>query len=75
MSYTLQVPFWKELGQLYQKQIIVPIRVDEMHQLLVPKPNGTICQCKDLARLNQALIRPVHGGPTVNDMFPMITSA
>ena len=37
--------------------------------VLVPKANGIVRFCLDLARLNQALIRPVHRGPTPNDIF------
>ena len=37
--------------------------------IFVPKPNGKVRLCLDPVRLNQALIRPVHRGPTLNDIF------
>ena len=36
------------------------------------KPNGKARLCLELVRLNQALIRPVHRGPTLNDIFPKL---
>ena len=49
------------------------------HQLknsfvLVTKQNDIVCLCLDLARLCQALIRPVHKGPTVNDILPKLAN-
>ena len=38
--------------------------------IIVPKPNDTILLCLDPAKLNQALIRPIHRGPTLNDILP-----
>ena len=37
--------------------------------MLVPILNGTIQVCLNLTRLNKALIRQVHRGPTVSDIF------
>ena len=37
--------------------------------VLVPKANGKIQLSLDLARLNRALIRPVHTSPRVNDIL------
>ena len=37
---------------------------------LVPKANGKVRLCLDPVRLNQALIRPIHRGPTLNDILP-----
>ena len=42
--------------------------------ILVPKPNCSVHLCLDAARLNQALIRPVHRDPTDNDIFPRLTN-
>ena len=42
--------------------------------VLVPKVNGKVRLCLDLARLNQVLIRPVHRGPTLNDIFPKLNN-
>ena len=30
--------------------------------------------CPDLAWLNQALIRPIHRGPTLNDILPKLNN-
>ena len=37
--------------------------------VLVPKANGKVWMCLDLARLNKALIRPVHRDPTLKDIL------
>ena len=42
--------------------------------VLVPKVNGKVRLCLDLVRLNQALIRPVHGGPMLNDILPRLNN-
>ena len=42
----------------------------DMRFLLVPKSNGKVRPCLDPERLSEALIRPFHRGPTVNDIFP-----
>ena len=42
---------------------------------LVPKSNGRVRLCLDPARLNQALIRPVHKRPTLNDILPKLNNA
>ena len=43
--------------------------------ILVLKQNGKIGLCLDPVRLNEALIRPVHRGPTLNDIFPKPNNA
>ena len=43
--------------------------------ILVPKPSGKVRLCLDPMRLNQELIRPVHRGPLLNDMFPKVNNA
>ena len=43
--------------------------------VLVPKSNGKIRLCLDPARLNQALIRLVHRGPTHNDILLKLNNA
>ena len=43
--------------------------------VIVPKPNGTAWLCLHHARLNQALIMPMHRGPTLNDRLPKLTNA
>ena len=37
--------------------------------VLVPKANSKVQLCLDPAWLNQALIRPIHRGPTSNDIL------
>ena len=37
--------------------------------VLIPKANGKVRLCLDPAQLNQALIRPIHRGPTCNDIL------
>ena len=59
--------------------IINPLEVDEMAEwcnifVLVPKANGKVRLCLDLARLNQALIRPIDRGPTLNDILPKLNN-
>ena len=41
---------------------------------LVPKANGKVRLCLDQVRLNQALIRPVHRGPMLNDTLPRLNN-
>ena len=38
--------------------------------VLVPKANGKVRLYLDPVQLNQALIRPIHRGPTSNDILP-----
>ena len=42
--------------------------------VLVPNANGKVRLCLDPAHLNQALIRPVHRGPTLNDILPNLNN-
>ena len=56
-----------------------PLGVDETAEwcnsfVLVPKANGKVRLCLDPARLNQALIRPIHRGPTLNDILPRLNN-
>ena len=75
--YVLQKPFKGELEYLQRLDIITPLGVDEWMKwcnsfVLVPKANGKVRLCLDLARLNQALIRPIRRGPTLNDILPKL---
>ena len=59
--------------------IFTPLGVDETVEwcnsfVLVPKANSKVRLCLDLVRLNQALIRPIHRGPTLNDILPMLNN-
>ena len=70
----------KECVQPYQQPTIVRLGVDETLDMcntfiLLPKPNGSVYLCLDPARPNQAFITPMHGGPTINDIFPRLTNA
>ena len=59
--------------------IITPLRVDKIGEwccsfVLVPKTNGKVRLCLDLVRLNQASIRTIHRGPTLNDILPKLNN-
>ena len=77
--YALQEPF-KIAGKATRTQIFTPLKVDETVEwcnnfVIVPKPNVTICLCTDSVWLNQALIRQVHSGPTINGILYKLTNA
>ena len=79
VAYALQKPFKYELDQLQKLDIITPLGIDETAEwcnrfVLVPKANGKVRLCLDPVRLNQALIRPVHRGPTLNDILPRVNN-
>ena len=78
-AYVLQKPFKEELQQLQELDIIVPLGVDETAEwcnsfVLVPKANGKVWLCLDPVQLNQALIRPIHRGPMLNDILPKLNN-
>ena len=59
--------------------IITSLGLDEMAEwcnsfVLVPKVNSKVRLCIDLARLNQALIRPIPRGPALNDILPRLNN-
>ena len=61
------------------QQIIVPLGVDESLDgwnsfILVAKANVKVQLCLGPARLNKVLIRPVHRGPTLNDILPRLAA-
>ena len=64
--------FKDELDWLQKLNIITPLGVDETAEsyysfVLVPKANGKVRLCLDPVTVKpSALIRPVHGGPTLN---------
>ena len=75
LACALQKPFKKELERIQKQDIIAPLGVDETSKwcnkfVLVPKANGKVKLSLDPAHLNQALIRPIHRGPTLNDILP-----
>ena len=64
---------------LQKLEIITPLGINETAEwcnsfVLVPKANGKVRLCLDPVRLKQALIRPVHKGPTLNDILPRINN-
>ena len=74
MAYALQKLFKEELKQLQEQDITAPLGEDMMAEwcnsfVVVPKANGKVWLCLDPVRLNQALIRPIHRGPTLNDIL------
>ena len=63
--------------RLQEQQLLAPLGVDEIAErcntiVKVHKPNDTVCLCLDLMRLNQALIRPVHRGPTISVILQFV---
>ena len=77
MAYALQQPFKEELDRLQKKQIIVPLDVDKASEwcdsfIMVPNVNGKVQLWQDPVRLNKVLIRPVHWGTTLNDIWPRL---
>ena len=59
--------------------IITPLGVVEIMEwgnsfVLVPEANGRVRLCLDPARLNQALLRHVHRGPTLIDILPRLNN-
>ena len=80
VAYALQKLFQEELDRLQKQNIIAPLGVNETSELcksfvLVPKANGKVGLCFNLAHLNQALIRPIFRGPTLNDILPKLNNA
>ena len=79
VAYVLQKLFKDELDWLQKLDIITPLGVDETAEwcnsfVLVPKANGKVRLRLDPVRLNQALIRPVHRGPTLNNIIPSLNN-
>ena len=77
VAYALQKPFKDELDWLQKYHYTT--RADEMAEwcnsfVLVPKANGKVRLCLDPAQLNQALIRPINRGPTLNSMLSMFNN-
>ena len=74
MAYVFQKLFKEELKWLQELGIIAPLGVDETAEwcnnfVVVPKAKGKVWLCLDPAQLNQALIRLMHRGPTINDIL------
>ena len=78
VAYALQKLFQDKLERL-QQDIIALLGVNETLEwcnsfVLVPKANGKVRLSLDPAQLNQALIRLVHRGPTLNDILPKLNN-
>ena len=63
----------QELERLQKYQIIVLLVIEEASEwcnsfILVPKANGKVWLCLDLARLKKAMIILVHRGSSLNDI-------
>ena len=79
VAYVLQKLFKEELEQLQIMDIITLLGVDETVEwcnsfVLVPKANGKVRLCLDPVRLIQALIRPIHRCPMLNDILPKLNN-
>ena len=77
VACALQKPPREELDRLQKQQIIASQDVDETSELcktfiLVPKANGKVRLCLDLARLNKVLMRLIDRCPTLNDILPRL---
>ena len=80
MAYALQKLFQEEFERLQKLNIIAPLGVNKSAEwcnsfVLVPKAKGRVRLCLDPVCLNQALIRPIHRGPTLHDIFPKLNNA
>ena len=74
IAYVLQELLQEGLERLQKEHIIVHPDVAETYEgcnslMLVPKENGKVTLCLDLAWLNKVLIWPIHRGPTLNDTY------
>ena len=79
VAYALQKSFKEELKWLQELDVITPLGVDEMAEwcnsfVAVPKVNGKVQLRLDPVQLNQALIRPIHRAPTLNNILPKLNN-
>ena len=77
VAYVLQNLVKDELDWLQQLDIIILLGFDKTSEwfnsfVLVPKANDKVRLCLDPAGLNQALIRLILRGPTLNDILPKL---
>ena len=68
----------RKAGIATEAHNIVPLGVDKTSECsnsfaLVPRANGKVRLCLNPLQLNKALIRPIHGGPTLNYILPKLT--
>ena len=79
VAYALQKLSKEALEWLQKMDIISPLGVDKMAEwcnsfVLVHKTKSEVRLCLDSVRLNQTLIRPIHRGPTLNDVLPKLNN-
>ena len=63
---------------MVENGIIEPLKVDECSKwcnsfVVVRKPSGDVWLCIDPAKLNRAIIRPIHRGQTVSDVLSKLS--
>ena len=77
----LQKDFKHTLDKMVQDQILKPLSLDERSEwcnsfVAIPKPRkNEVRICIDPAKLNEAIIRPVHRGQTVSDILANLAGA
>ena len=72
--------FQEELEWIQKLDITALLVVNETSEwcnnfMLVPKANGKVRLCLHLAYLNQAPIRPIYRGSTLNDILSKLNNA
>ena len=78
VAYALEKPLKEKLEWLQTQRISIPLGADKIYEwcnsfILVPKANGKLKLCLDLVQINEALIRPIHMGPVLNDILLRLT--
>ena len=76
----LQDPVKAELESMESQGIIASLAVDEPSEwcnsfICASKSNGNLRFCLDPAKLNEAIIRPYHYTPTLEDVLPKLNGA
>ena len=79
VAYALHKPFKNVLDWLQKLDTTTPLWVDKTVEwcnsfVLVPKANVKVRLCLEPVQLNQALIRPIHRGPTLNSILPKLNN-
>ena len=80
VAYSMQDPLKEELDRLVKENILVKLDADTKSEwcnsfVCRPKPAGGIRLCLDPAKLNAAIIRPVHRSKTMDDIKPKLEGA
>ena len=76
----LREPLKKELDNMEKNGITKALEYDETSRwvnqfVCVSKANGKIRFCLDPAKLNEAIVRPYHYTPTLDDILPKLNGA